>query len=325
MTQQTRAARGGFTMIEVLTVAAIAVIIMGLTIPAMGWMRDSRDREKVAETIAAQVMGARALAVQNRTYTAVMVRSTASRNATPGNQWQCGGGKAGIIRIVMVHPSHVSDTQGWANCFHFAPERPAEFIPAGIGFVRGESATAPAGGPFPSDDEQAVVNSHQFFIVFGPDGVLRRNYEIRFVYNDVGATGRSKVEADYAAGTMGARAYLNYTTAIYPATCNIRFSTDSFAIFDTRKIFERIGANWFDGGNMSRVGAHRDSTNLGPVYTSLMQRLYPGFASPTVSYPVADDLLVRRTVLNPYTGLGIQTRQELNTAVGGNVTYTDLD
>lgn len=292
--------RRGFTMIEVLTVAAIAVIILSLTIPAFAWMTDARDRERVQEAIGAQVMAARSLAVQYRTYAGVSVRSLTGVFANT----QCGGQKSGVIRLIQCNPRDVNDAV-WNKSFYWVQNRTATSIPNGVGFCNGYRPTA---GTALAD----VTAAQTFFIIFGPDGVIRRNWPVDFLYvNTDGNLGWALLNSDRSADIAGnSRNNCLATNRFRTNGSAFRFSTNCFAVYDFRRLQEETG-----GGSQST----QVSQVTNPA--GLLNRLYtPG----GVNAMVRDDLLCKRSFLNPYTGLAIQ---ETNSFDPNNpaVQYRELD
>lgn len=312
-----RRPRPAFTMIEVLTVAAIAVIIMGLTIPAYGWMTESREREKVSETIAAQVMGARALAVQYRTYAGVMVRCT-------GASTQCASTRSGTIRMIQVNPRDVNDPV-WNKSFYWVPGRTAVGIPSGVGFLRGLKPTT---GVTQNDLSMASI----FFIVFGPDGVMRSGWPVQYVYARNAAMlrdGNVALDADRSANITGASRLNCLPANVFFNNANAACapSVTCFAVYDWKRLLEETRNSTITGSGIVAMDA---GATMVTNPSGLLIRLY---GSPIAGTLARDDLLCRRTFLNPYTGLGIRETVTAVNPGGGtgpigsatNPSYTDID
>jgi prepilin-type N-terminal cleavage/methylation domain-containing protein len=287
--------RAGFTMIEVLTVAAIMAMLMAMTIPTYSIIADSRQREQVSEMIAAQVMGARAHAVQFRVYTAVMVSTL-----TPGTGSNfCTSQRNGSVRLLQTSPVYTNDIF-WNKCFFPVPDRAPVFIPTGIGFLSG---TRPGGNnaPIVLNPQEELQAASTFFIVFGPDGVLRQDWEVRYIYyaaadleNDAAAIPNPNTGTPNPTGTRR-DFFSNSAPAVRRAS---RYGRGAYTVYDMPKVTSVLGLD------VQATTNAQNSMNAGQA-GSFLNLFYP---SPNWRSPSANDnQVIRRTFINPYTGLGVRT------------------
>lgn len=260
-TRTMRFRRNAFTMIEVLTVGAIAALILAISLPAYNWMSQSREREAAAEAITAQIMSARAHAVQFRTYAGVSIHQINNNNA-------CRQQSTGQIHQIRVNPVDVANPVNNKYFYHL-PGRAPVGIPKGVGFARGNKPDA-------GSTAAELSNSSRFYIVFGPDGILRNGWEVRRVYR---YTGSNLWDVTIA--------HDNETTLpLY------RFSTNSFGVYDDTRV--------------------NDITSSNPaVKLKLIYGLNgdPADADPGLNALVQNNLLVQRYFINPATGLAIANHE----------------
>lgn len=249
--------RKAFTMIEVLTVGAIAALILAISLPAYNWMSQSREREAAAEAIAAQIMAARAHAVQFRTYAGVSIRQINNNNA-------CRQQSRGRISQIRVRPQDVANNVNNKYFYHL-PGRAPVGIPKGVGFARGNKPDA-------GSTSVELGNTSRFYIVFGPDGILRNGWEVQRVYA-------------YWGGNLW-DVYVEEDNITTPRTW--RFSTNAFGVYDDTRVND--------------IASSDPAVKLKLIYGLNGD---PADADPGLNMPVQNNLLVQRYFINPATGLAI--------------------
>jgi type II secretory pathway pseudopilin PulG len=270
-TKRSTRPRRAFTMIEVLTVGAIAALILALALPAYTWMSESRAREAAAEAISAQIIAARAHAVQHRTYAGISVRQINSLGV-------CLSRSTGSIHMIQVLPQDVNNPVNNKNFYHL-PERGAVKIPRGVGFARGFK-------PDPGVGNTEMTRSGRFYIIFGPDGILRNGWEVQ----------REFAYINSPTGSAPGGAFLLYDNISTPV--NYRFSTYAFGVYDDTRLNDMAGAT-INSVNLVTSNANRKLRLIYGVTGSV------GDPDPGAGAVVQNNLIVKRYFLNPATGLAV--------------------
>jgi prepilin-type N-terminal cleavage/methylation domain-containing protein len=127
MHTRTRACRA-FTLIELLTVAAIIGILTAMSMPAVSAMSKSNDRAQAVNQVRAMLSHARGLALsQNRQVGVVFFRET-SKHALPAH-----GNQIALQIFVEEYDQTTTPAKNPRNTL-FQPASPArEYLPVGIG------------------------------------------------------------------------------------------------------------------------------------------------------------------------------------------------